>query len=270
MIVTGQAKTATHATNLIRNDSSLDVSADTVRSALKDNGLRAVIKKKKPRLFARHKRQRLEFAKVHKDWTIEDWKKVIWSDETKVNRLRSDGREWTWKKLGSLTLDQHVQKTVKHGGGSLMMWGCMTAQGVGFACRIDSTMDAELYTSILRDELIQTLEYCGLDNNEIVFQHDNDPKHTSHLATQWLSENEIAVFQWPPQSPDLNLIEHLWQHLKRRLAEYEEEPKSIHELWERLEAEWNQITPDICVNLTESMPKRMAAVLKANGGYTRY
>ena len=84
---------------------------------------------------------------------------MIWSDETKVNRIGSDGLEWAWKEPGSLIEDQHVQKTVKFGGGSLMMWGCMAAQVVGFACRIDGTMDAHLYTSILENKLVQTLEY---------------------------------------------------------------------------------------------------------------
>ena len=166
--------------------------------------------------------------------------------------------------------DEHVQKTVKHGGGRLMLWGCMTAYGVGFACRIDGNMNAELYTNILGDEFLQTLEYYGMEKNDIVFQHDNDPKHTSRLTTQWLDDNDIDVLQWPSQSPDLNPIEHLWQHLKRQLATYEGEPKSMNELWERVEAEWNKITPEIGLNLISSMSRRIAAVLKAKGGYTKY
>ena len=93
-IVSGKAKTAIQAANMIRNDNSLNVSADTVRCSLKEQGLRAFTKKKKPRLSARHKHQRLEFAKSHKAWTLEDWSRVIWSDETKINRIGSDGLEW--------------------------------------------------------------------------------------------------------------------------------------------------------------------------------
>jgi len=50
---------------------------------------------------------------------------------------------------GSMLTEQHVKGTVKFGGGSLMIWGCMTAQGVGYACHIDGNMNAELYTNIL-------------------------------------------------------------------------------------------------------------------------
>ncbi len=59
-----------------------------------------------------------------------------------------------------------------------MVWGCMTAHGIGYACKINGNMDCELYTSILGDELLRTLEYYDLQKAEIVFQQDNDPKHT--------------------------------------------------------------------------------------------
>jgi hypothetical protein len=75
--------------------------------------------------------------------------------------------------------------------------------------------------------------------------------------------------KWPAQSPDINPIEHLWWHLKQRLDEYESPPTSQHELWERCEADWEKIPKEVCQNLIESMPRRVAAVLKA-GGHTKY
>ena len=214
-------------------------------------------------------RQRLDFALRHQHWTVDDWKRVVWSDETKINRLGSDGRETVWIVDGGMRTQQHVKGTVKFGGGSIMLWGCMTAKGVGYACRIDGRMDAQLFTDILSDELMQSLEYYELKVGDIVFQQDNDPKHTSHTARNWFAENNIEVLEWPPQSPDLNPIEHLWQYLKSQLAGYEKEPTSMHEMWQRVEAEWNKIPTEVCLNLIESMPRRIAAVLKAKGGNTK-
>ena len=65
------------------------------------------------------------FAIRHKAWTLEDWKRVVWSDETKINCLGSDGRKWAWKRAGEGLSDRLVEGTVKFGGESVMLWGCM-------------------------------------------------------------------------------------------------------------------------------------------------
>jgi transposase len=270
LITSGEVDTAVEAQRQLTGDTGKAVHPDTIRNVLKEEGMRSFVKPKKPLLAKRHVRQRLAFARKYQYWTVDDWKRVVWSDETKINRFGSDGRKWGWKKLGAQLKSQHVQPTVKHGGGSLMIWGCMTAEGVGYMCRIDGRMDAKLYTDILNDYLLQTVEYYGIDRESFVFQQDNDSKHTSKLAKKWIEEHDIEVLDWPAQSPDLNPIEHLWDHLKMKLSDYDEVPTSMHELWRRVEAEWEKIAKDECVKLIESMPRRIGSVLKANGGYTKY
>ena len=75
---------------------------------------------------------------------------------------------------------------------------------------------------------------------------------------------------WPPQSPDNDPIEHLWHALKQRLQTYQEPPKWIHELCERIQDEWSKIPVELCRNLISSMPSRIQALLKARGGNTKY
>ena len=59
---------------------------------------------------------------------------------------------------------------------------------------------------------------------------------------EWLERNKLRVLDWPAQSPDLNPIEHLWEHLERRLVDYEAMPSGVHELWERVQVEWERIS----------------------------
>jgi hypothetical protein len=161
---------------------------NTVHCHLKKVGMKAVVKSKHPLLSAKHRKARLDFAYAHKDWTLEDWKQVIWSDETKINRLGSDGCKWPWKMAGEGLSDRLVEGTVKFGGGSLMLWGCMTWNGVGYATKIDGRMDGDLYLQILKDELQDSLEFYDLNPSDVIFQQDNDPKHTCKKVKEWLGE----------------------------------------------------------------------------------
>jgi hypothetical protein len=232
----------------------------------------AAIKVKKPLLSSKHRKQRLAWARKYKNWTSDDWRRVIFSDETKINIWGSDGCKYYWTRPGDSLKPHHIDVTVKHGGGSLMMWGCMTYDGPGYACQIyDGTMDSELYQHILDTSLRDTMEYYGYSWSEMYFQHDGDPKHRSKSTIKWLKDNNVRyIDDWPAQSPDLNPIEHLWHHLKLKLSMYDTKAKGVHELWERVEKEWNSFTKDICRKYIDSMPSRIKAVIDASGGSTRY
>jgi transposase len=269
-IITGQVDTAAEMRRHLLAMENVSVSVETIRNCLREAGLRSFPKAKKPLLRKRHVKQRLAFAKKYQHWTEDDWNRVIWSDETKVNRMGSDGRKWGWKTRGAKLQPHHVQPTVKHGGGSLVVWGCMSRHGVGNLVRIDGGLNAELYCKILEEDLAASVEFYGDSLANFVFQQDNDPKHTSKLAQKWIADHSVEVLDWPAQSPDLNPIEHLWEYVKRKLADYDAAPTSMYALWERLEKEWSAIPASVCKDLISSMPRRVKAVLAAKGGYTRY
>lgn len=269
-ITTGNLNTAVAVTNALNKDFQYNASVSTVKRALHEAGLSTHKKLKKPRLSSKNIKDRLSFAKSHQHWTIEDWRRVIFSDETKINRFGSDGYHWTWTHNGELLRGYHINQTVKYGGGSIMIWGCITAKGPGIICKIDSILNQHLYCSILEDKLMQTLERYELNLSDIIFQQDNDPKHTAKSVQKWFNDKGLEVLSWPSQSPDINPIEHLWAKIKQGLNEYDTPPNGIIELWKRVQEVWNKITLDNCLNLIDSMPRRIQAIIRAKGKWTKY
>jgi transposase len=270
LITSCEVETATRVSKMMENEVGVSASRQTVARALKECGMESAEKQKKPALSSKNIKERLAFAQRHKDWTVDDWERVIWSDETKIARFGSDGRSWCWVRDGGSLSDRQVKQTRKHGGGSVMVWGCMTAHGPGFLCKIEGWMDQHLYKSILEDELASTIEHYSLKEDSVIFQHDNDPKHMAKSVQEWLNNQAFHILEWPPQSPDLNPIEHLWSHLKRQLNNYETPARGMLELWERIESQWNSIDKETCMNLINSMPERIEAVIKARGKWTKY
>ena len=121
----------------------------------------------------------MEFALYHQNWAIEDWKKVVRSDETKINRIGSNGKQYVWKKKGEPISDRTTLPTVKYGGGNMMVWGCMGWNGVGILTEVEQRMDPKQYVEILEQHLLQSMEDLGILLEKAIFQQDNDPKHTS-------------------------------------------------------------------------------------------
>jgi len=114
-------------------------------------------------------------------------------DETKVNRLGSDGQEYMWKRAGDPLGERQVKGTVKFGGGNLMVWGYMRWNRVGTLCEVEGRMNAKQYISILEECLLRSMEESDIDEEDNIFQQDNDPKHTSKLATKWFEDHDINV-----------------------------------------------------------------------------
>ena len=114
-------------------------------------------------------------------------------------------------------------------------------------------------------------------NDTLQFQQDNAPIHVSESSINWLLANAIEFIDWPPHSPDLNPIEHAWRPLKRNLCrrlpnlhllKNNEADRAI--LIEQLKLAWEEIPQSLIQSLLDSLPRRIDAVIKARGWYTKY
>lgn len=126
--------------------------------------------------------------------------------------------------------------TVKHNGDSIMLWGCFAAIGTGALSKIHGIMKKEDYLDILQRNLRPW--------TFLTFQQDNGPKHTFELGTRWLQQNKTDVLEWLAQSPGLNLVEHLWTDLKKKV--YKRKPTDLNGLFHICQEEWVNIRSKYC------------------------
>uniref|UniRef100_A0A673KXK7 Tc1-like transposase DDE domain-containing protein n=1 Tax=Sinocyclocheilus rhinocerous TaxID=307959 RepID=A0A673KXK7_9TELE len=96
--------------------------------------------------------------------------------------------------------------------------------------------------------------------------HDNDAKHTTKKVGDFLKQKSIKVLNWPPQSPDLNPNEHLWEVMERRRLD--DVPKNQQELKNLLQRVCENIEVQVYMNLVDSMPRRLQAVIEAKAMLT--
>ena len=120
------------------------MSTNTVRRTFCRHGLNAQVKEKKPQLSRKNIKDCLEFAMAHQHWS-----RVIFSDESKINRFCSDGMSWCWMCDSKQLSSQIVFQTVKYGGGGIMTWGSMSIHGSGVVCKVEGCINQHQYQEIL-------------------------------------------------------------------------------------------------------------------------
>ena len=155
--------------------------------------------------------------------------------------------------------------TVKHGGGNVMVLGCMSAAGVVELYFIEGNMNSNMYCEILQQSMFPSLQKL---DHRAVFQHDNDPKHTSKMTIALLKRLRVKVMDWPSMSPDLNPIEYLWGIPKQKVEVCK--VSNICQLRNVVMEERKSIPVATCGAQVNSMPRRVKAVLDNDGGHTKY
>lgn len=259
-----------HATNLaqeLAERSNIVVHPRTICRALNNEGYHCRTPRKKPLISEKNRKLRLEFAKSHLNKGMDFWKLVLFTDESKFNIFGYDGKAKVWRKPNTAMDPKNLIPTVKHGGGSVMVWGAVAASRVGNLVFVEGNMNRFQYKSILEQNLQPSVDKLCLGASWI-FQQDNDPKHTAQIVKDWLLYYAPRQLYSPPQSPDLNIIEHVWEILDRKIRKHAISGAPM--LKEKLQEEWQNITDEELENLAASMPRRLQAVIDAGGGPTKY
>ena len=148
--------------------------------------------------------------------------------------------------------------------GSAMLWAMFCWETSGPAIHVDVTLTCTTWLSIVADHVHPFMEAvfpdgCGL------FQQDNEPQNNN--GSGWFEElnNEFEMLTWPPNSPDLNQIKHLWDVLDKPVRSMAAPPHNLQDLKDLLLTSWCQIPQHTLRDLVESMFRRVSAVLAAKG-----
>jgi len=266
----------------IIDDLTLNISTFTLKRAIvNDLGMGKRIQRKTPWLSSVQKAKRLAFAKEHITWAEEEWSRVVFSDEMSMQTMPNCGPKYVWRYPEEEYLEDCCGATVIPGFEKVKIWGAMRMGKLSELVIVLQTdgqgkMTARLYTDLILDgEMftfwLDSMEECGY----VLMMEDGAPYHMGCATARRKQLEDMGWIgwgpgSWPSSSPDLNPIEHLWHVLKSQIKRRKHQPRNRKGLIVALQEKWQKIDMDIVDNLIGSMPRRLAAVIKAEGGPSGY
>ena len=161
---------------------------------------------------------------------LADWRRVIFSDESRF----SLGVPTSW---WAIFWRLHTKSRQIGGGGSVMVWVWISHGVKTPLVVIQGNLTAVRY----RHQVLMPHILPLVNAHNLTFQHDNARPHVARVCRDFLNQNNGQVLDWPPYSPDLNPIEHLWDALDRRVRNCVNVPNNVAQLQLALIQEWNNI-----------------------------
>ncbi|UYV78217.1 ASNA1 [Cordylochernes scorpioides] len=234
------------------------ISTRTISRRLVANGLHSCRPLRRLPLTPPSRRQRLEWCRARSTWMTE-WHRVVFSDESRFCLSSDSRRVRVWRRRGERSNPAAIveRPTVRQRG--IMVWGAIAYDSRSPLLRIQETMTAQRYVDdVLRPVTLPYLQ--GVPN--ALYQQDIARPHTARISQQALQD--VQMLPWPPYSPDLSPIEHVWDIIGRRLHALPQ-PRSEDELWQMVEREWRAIPQDAIRTLIESLPRRVAVCIDVRG-----
>jgi transposase len=237
------------------------ISRQTVNTYRKWMHFRFSKGRKCPLMTQRHVEKRLAFAQEARHGTIDWAREVIISDESRFG-LYDDSR-CMWVQRGVYT-ERTFRPTPKHDS-SIMVWGAIGWNYKSKLIIVEGTLNAARYQQMLRsNRVIPGIKQLFRGRpGTVFFQQDGAPAHRAKTTVKWLTRLVKIILNWPPNSPDLSVIENVWGILKHRVAA--RRPQNVAELTRYVLEEWENLDQRIINDLIESMNQRFDWCIQENG-----
>jgi transposase len=244
------------------------VCVKTIRRTLHQVGLHSRIAVRKPFIKEANRVKRLAWCRERQGWRLKDWKKVFFTDEKSFTQFQKAALTRVWREPGEEMEPDCLAPRVARSE-SCMVWAGFAWRGRGPLVLHSGSVTGAVHAQLLMEHAIPALKTMFPRKNGI-FQQDNAPVHTARVAQGVLAEAKVRTLTWPAYSPDLNPIENLWSVMQENLRKRTPPPSSLGQLRRMVQEEWDALPENLLHNLVESMPRRVNAVIEANGGPTPY
>jgi transposase len=155
------------------------VSTPTLRRTLHITGLGNRAARQKPFISPDNMVKRLAWARSHQRWTVKDWEKVLWSDESTFTQFQQVHNR-LWREPSEEWSTTCVSATVKHSP-SRMFWGCFSAKGVGPIIPLVGSVTGDTYLKTMSKYVIPTMRR-HFPKGDGWFQDDNARPHRSKIV----------------------------------------------------------------------------------------
>ena len=268
-IVEASEKDPFMSTRAIQHQLQLSVCNNTVNQRLDEAGLPSRIAAHKRHYTDAQRRARLSFAHGYRHWTEEDWESVIMADQKTFEGAGRDRQQRVRRPDGHRFDEKYTKHRVLYAP-SIHVTCCICSRGPGRCAVYEGKLDGTMLKNMLDKTIVQTArDYFDVDRAERWwFLHDNSPVFKSSVVQRWVHNKGIQLIDFPPYSPDVNIIENFWPRVSAVMDKAEARTPAAVEA--AFHDAWNDIPLDIYIDYAHSMPKRIAAIIEANGNATKY